>query len=236
TIYVTHDQVEAMTMGTRIAVMRKGILQQQGSPADLYGAPVNLFVASFIGSPPMNLFKARLVADNGLHWVIGNDKHRVPDEIVDAVPGLADFVGTELGVGVRPEHVLPIDGPAAGIAGTITLVENLGGSQLLHMEIVAEPVITDEVREIAADTDSAVLQTLEAEAGQQRVAIVARAATQPVYRAGDTVQLTVVNDQVHFFDLDSGKALQKNDNGRDIRGAELSQHRAEAIGNEGETR
>ena len=215
TIYVTHDQVEAMTMGTRIAVMRKGVLQQLGTPAELYDAPANVFVASFIGSPPMNLFKARLVIDDGLHWVVGDTKHRLRDShLTRDHPRLADYAGKELAVGVRPEHVSPT-GPAddRGLGATITLVENLGAGQLLHMEIDAEPVLTDEVREIAADTDSAVLQRLEAEAARRRVPIVARAPANAIHQAGDTVRVAIDLEHVHLFDLETGAALHGGDAG-----------------------
>ena len=103
TIFVTHDQVEAMTMGDRIVVMRKGVLQQQGPPELLYHEPVNLFVAEFIGSPAMNLFQARF---DGESVFLGEQSVPLPARVFGERPGLAGYRGRELAVGVRPEHLI----------------------------------------------------------------------------------------------------------------------------------
>src|SRR5689334_5730439 len=107
TIYVTHDQVEAMTMGDQIAVMRNGILQQTGDPQRVYDRPANLFVASFIGSPPMNLVQAQLDRGDAENLValVGDQELEVPGEIVAARPALERYVGQTVGLGIRPEHV-----------------------------------------------------------------------------------------------------------------------------------
>ena len=102
TIFVTHDQVEAMTMGDRIVVMRKGVLQQQGPPELLYDEPANLFVAEFIGSPAMNLFHGRLDGDA---IVLGSQRVTLPASVLSAKSSLAAYDGHELAVGIRPEHL-----------------------------------------------------------------------------------------------------------------------------------
>ena len=116
TIYVTHDQVEAMTMGDRVCVLRKGLLQQQGSPDTLYDQPANLFVASFIGSPAMNLVQARLErADGALSAVIGEQRLRVP-AAVTARARVEAYVGRELALGIRPEDPRTLRSPAMAAA------------------------------------------------------------------------------------------------------------------------
>src|SRR5205814_75496 len=107
TIYVTHDQVEAMTMGDRVAVLRKGELQQVGTPQRVYSRPANLFVASFIGSPAMNLVQARVeqVEGGSLRCRLGDEILSLPDELVAARPELRGWVGRAVGLGIRPEHL-----------------------------------------------------------------------------------------------------------------------------------
>ena len=118
TLYVTHDQVEAMTMGGRIAVMRRGELQQFGSPQELYDHPVNLFVASFLGSPSMNLLKAQVVAPNGrLAARIGDCEFDLPESFVHDAPALRAYEGREVALGFRPEHIRPRDGGSGTAAG-----------------------------------------------------------------------------------------------------------------------
>src|SRR3954454_4051353 len=139
TIYVTHDQVEAMTMGTRVAVMRKGVLQQVASPRDLYERPTNLFVASFIGSPSMNLVEARIDrGDGGLVCTIGDQALPIPDTVVDARPALGGYVGRTVALGMRPEHLgdaVLLNGArpdAARLRGRVLATELLGSELLVH--------------------------------------------------------------------------------------------------------
>src|SRR3954453_5184612 len=171
TIYVTHDQVEAMTMGTRVAVMRKGVLQQVASPRDLYERPTNLFVASFIGSPSMNLVEARIDrGDRGLVCTIGDQALPIPDTVVEARPALGGYVGRTVALGMRPEHLADavlLNGArpdAARLRGRVLATELLGSELLVHAEIDAPAVATAEVREVAADVDAAALGELEREA------------------------------------------------------------------------
>jgi multiple sugar transport system ATP-binding protein len=210
TIYVTHDQVEAMTMGDRIAIMRKGELQQQGPSKDLYDAPANLFVATFIGSPAMNLFRARIERDgDGLVGVVGDQRLALPAH-GDVTPGgLAAYVDRDVALGVRPEHLSRAahDGPVT-LGGRVRLVETLGAEQLVHVDVTADPVLTDAVLEVASDTDASVAHTLRQEAASHTVAAVASFAGRTELDVDGPIELAVDVDQLHFFDLESGNAIR----------------------------
>jgi multiple sugar transport system ATP-binding protein len=211
TIYVTHDQVEAMTMGTRIAVMRKGVLQQQGPPQELYDRPANLFVATFIGSPGMNLFKAE-IKENGNGWcaAIGDQQLALPSSTLARHATLAGYQGRPVVVGVRPEHFHDSSRAEEGcprLRGQVKLVEALGSERLVHLDLPGEIVLTDEVLEIARDIDSAMVQTLEYEASEHLVPVVARFDARSRTTAGETTDLAVEPDYIHFFDLESGNAI-----------------------------
>jgi multiple sugar transport system ATP-binding protein len=209
TIYVTHDQVEAMTMGDRVAVIRSGALQQTGEPQSVFDRPVNLFVASFIGSPPMNLVQAGLEAENGSLAVrIGDQQVGIPDEAVAAKPGLRRYVGRTLGLGIRPEHLREADsGDRPRLRGTVRATEALGSELLVHFEIPAEPVLTEEVREVAGDVDAAELERLESEASERRSVLIARLETEQRPRVDGTIEVGVDTRRLHFFDLESGLAI-----------------------------
>ncbi len=211
TIYVTHDQVEAMTMGDRVAVLRKGVLQQTDEPQVLYDRPVNLFVASFIGSPSMNLLQASLERRNGsLTARIGPQELAVPSEVAAARPGLAAYEGKTVGIGIRPEHVEDASiGPseAPRLRGTVLVMEALGSERLAHLELDARPVVTEEVLEIAADTDAAVAADLQSGSRGERAAFVARFDAASTARGGQEVEMTVKPELLQFFDLDTGQAI-----------------------------
>jgi multiple sugar transport system ATP-binding protein len=210
TVYVTHDQVEAMTMGNRIAVMRKGVLQQHGPSQELYDRPTNLFVATFIGSPAMNLLKARLAQDTAGPVCILADGQRLalPERLVAAVAG---YQGRDVALGIRPEDVTDRTdiGARSTLQGRVTLVESLGAERLVHLTVTAEPVLTDEVLEVAEDIDAAALQTLQAEAQEHTVQVVGRVeGVAAIPSPGDSVALNVRTERVHLFDLDSGAAIR----------------------------
>src|SRR5262249_12520987 len=143
TIYVTHDQIEAMTMGTRIAVMRGGLLQQQGPPQTLYDEPDNLFVAAFVGSPGMNLLRARIERNgNGLECALGEQRLAING----TAAALAAYVGANVAVGVRPEHLGDPAGSAAQrprLHGRVKFVELLGAERLVQIELDATLVVAD---------------------------------------------------------------------------------------------
>jgi multiple sugar transport system ATP-binding protein len=211
TIYVTHDQVEAMTMGDRVAVLRKGMLQQTDEPQVLYDRPVNLFVASFIGSPSMNLLQALLEGRNGsLAARIGPQELSVPAEVAAARPGLAAYEGKTVGIGIRPEHVEDASigpGGAPRLRGKVLVMEALGSERLAHLELDARPVVTEEVLEIAADADAAVAADLQSGSRVERAAFVARFDAASTARGGQEVEMTVKPERLQFFDLDTGQAI-----------------------------
>jgi multiple sugar transport system ATP-binding protein len=208
TIYVTHDQVEAMTMGDRIAVMRKGELQQVGNPQDLYDRPVNLFVGGFIGSPAMNMLEGRLVrSDGGLAVEMGDQRLALGEEALSARPALEAYEGRTIIVGVRPEHVedaaLLTDTPAdRRLRGTVELTEALGSEIVAHIGVEAKPALTEDVRELALDVG----EDLEDEA-EATTTLVGRIGANSSLRQGDTAELAVDTNALHFFDLETGAGV-----------------------------
>src|SRR3954470_19357992 len=144
TVYVTHDQVEAMTMGHRVAVMRDGELHQVDTPQRLYDAPANLFVASFVGSPPMNLFEADVDKD-GARLLFG------PTQLDLGGRSLPELAGRRIAVGIRPEEVREASGwDGARVRGRVLLVEALGAEQLVHIEVAATPLERSDLVDAAA--------------------------------------------------------------------------------------
>ncbi len=219
TIYVTHDQVEAMTMGDRVAVLRAGELQQVAHPETLYDQPDNTFVAAFTGSPSMNLVEGTLErggADDGdaLSVVIGRQRLQLPPQLLASRPALAAHVGRGVTVGIRAEAMDDAalarhdDGPLGVLEGTVVRREALGAELLVHTEIEARPVLTDDVRQVAADSDDAVVDELERQVAAGRATLVARFDTRSEVRAGDTVKLAVRTEELHFFEADSGLAVR----------------------------
>jgi multiple sugar transport system ATP-binding protein len=212
TIYVTHDQVEAMTMGDRVAVLRRGALQQADPPQRLYEDPANLFVASFIGSPEMNIVEARLERIDGeLVCALAGQTIAVPPETARARPELAGYVGRTIGLGIRPEQLRQAsveDGSDGGVLrGRIVTTELLGSEVLAHIEIEAPPVVTQEVRDVLADVDRTRVAEVEAEARSNRTVVVGRFATGFSAHAGDDVEMRVDTRRLYFFDLDSESAI-----------------------------
>jgi multiple sugar transport system ATP-binding protein len=209
TIYVTHDQVEAMTMGTRIAVMRKGVLQQGGSPETIYGQPVNLFVAAFIGSPGMNFVCAALSRRDGdLVLGVGSQELVLPAATLHDRPALLEHRSGSIAVGIRPEHLFvpPVDhGPM--LKATVERSEMLGAERLLHVSLAAKPVMTDEMVEAAEDVDATAVSLLQDKSGAEKVTLIARIDPSILPQPGSAVELGVRLDRLHFFDLDTGNAV-----------------------------
>ena len=215
TIYVTHDQIEAMTMGDRVAVLRKGALQQCDAPQVLYEHPVNLFVASFIGSPAMNLVQAQVEQDGeGLACVIGSQRLRLPRALLARLPALRAYVGQTVALGARPEHLQDAAfagsaGEGAGVLrGRVVTTELLGSEVLAHVEVGAAPVVTQEVLEVAGDTDRALAEDLRSDASEHRTTFVCRFPIETAVRAGDEALVSVVTDKLQFFDLQTEAALR----------------------------
>jgi multiple sugar transport system ATP-binding protein len=209
TIYVTHDQVEAMTMGDRVAVMRKGRLQQVASPQDLYDHPVNLFVGGFIGSPSMNLIEATLERMNGgLCMAVGDQKLPLGDEVLTTRPALKSFEGKLVVLGIRPESLedaaLAPDAPAdRRLKGKVELTEALGSEIVAHIRIGARPAITDEVRELAEDIGDAALDSEEA----SETTVVARFGARSKIQKGEMTEAVVDTTALHFFDPSTGAGI-----------------------------
>ena len=213
TIYVTHDQVEAMTMGDRVAVIRKGELQQIDAPETLYEEPANLFVAGFIGSPAMNLFEATLERDDGgLVAQLGSQRLPVPDDVLHKRPGLRAYEGRSVVLGIRPEEMedasLVADAPAdRRLRATVGLREALGSDVVIHFDLDARPAITEDVKELAVDVGSEALEKVERTADSRGVEVLARLSPRTTVRSGDTVELAVDTHRLHYFDLDDGTAI-----------------------------
>jgi multiple sugar transport system ATP-binding protein len=213
TIYVTHDQVEAMTMGDRVAVMRKGLLQQVAPPQELYDHPDNLFVGGFIGSPAMNLVEAGLERSNGaLSVTFGDQRLALGDEVLSARPGLKAFEGKEVVLGIRPEHLedasLARDTAAEKrIRGEVELTEALGSELMVHFKVNAPPALTEDIKELAADVGEDVVAELEEASAEQQTMMVGRFSVESRVREGETSEVAVDTRALHFFDPDSGQGI-----------------------------
>jgi multiple sugar transport system ATP-binding protein len=218
TIYVTHDQVEAMTMGDRVAVMRKGELQQVAAPQDLYDHPVNLFVGGFIGSPAMNLVEANLEASNGtLSAVAGGQRLALRPEVLDKRPALKAFEGKEIVLGIRPEDLE--DGSLASdvpddhrVRGKVELTEALGSEVMVHFQVDARPAITEDVRELAEDVGDERAVTDSDEAAH--TTMVGRFSPRSKVKEGETVEVAVDTTSLHFFDPETGLGIYDTDPGK----------------------
>jgi multiple sugar transport system ATP-binding protein len=211
TIYVTHDQVEAMTMGDRVAVMRKGELQQVAPPQELYDRPVNLFVGGFIGSPAMNLLEATIErANGGMQAVLGSQRLVIDDEVVSARPLLKEYEGKTVVLGIRPEQLedaeIARESPAdRRIRGEVELREALGSELMVHFSIDAPPALTQDVKELAEDagTPAEELDTGE----RSRAVVVGRFGPDSKIQHGSTAEVAVDTRGLHFFDTDTGMAI-----------------------------
>jgi multiple sugar transport system ATP-binding protein len=213
TIYVTHDQVEAMTMGDRVAVMRKGRLQQVADPQTLYDHPVNIFVGGFIGSPAMNMIEATLERRNGgLAAKVGEQEIPITSEEVAQRPGLARYVDRDVVLGVRPEDLEDAalaPESRARLRGTTELTEALGSEIVVHFEIPAKHAVTDEVRELAEDVgDEARVDQL---AEENTATLVGRFGPRSRVREGDKVEVAVDTRALHFFDPETGLGIYEED-------------------------
>ena len=211
TIYVTHDQIEAMTMGDRVAVMRKGELQQVDDPQTLYDRPVNLFVGGFIGSPAMNLLDATIEQSNGdLRAKIGKQVVSLGAETLELRPGLKAYAGKPVIIGIRPEDLEDaalVTGapPDRTLQGRLELREALGSEVMAHFAIEAAHAETDEMRELAEDVgggDGPQIGVQENEA-----IVVGRFGARSRVAAGEAVTAVVDTRALHFFDPGTGNGI-----------------------------
>ncbi|MHB1242261.1 MAG: ABC transporter ATP-binding protein [Gaiellaceae bacterium] len=210
TIYVTHDQVEAMTMGDRVAVMRKGELQQVAPPQELYDQPDNLFVAGFIGSPAMNMIEASLErANGGLAVTLGSQKIGLGDETLSRRPALRSYEGKPVILGIRPEDLedaaLETDTPTdRRLQGKVELREALGAEIMVHFRTDARPAVTDETRELQKDVGAPDTPALSEGDG---ATMVGRFGARSTIREGDAVEVAVDTRALHFFDPATGLGI-----------------------------
>ena len=196
TVYVTHDQIEAMTMGDRVAVMSRGYLQQVATPQHLYDFPDNLFVAAFIGSPQMNLLRGTYTAgQGGGRLTMGSQSLNVPESVLAARPSLAGYDGREVAVGIRPEHLedVAIAPGTELLTGTTEVREGLGSEVILHVRTDAPSINT---------------AALGADAEHAAQVILARLDPATTLHPGDTATLSVDTRRLHLFDIESGLAVR----------------------------
>jgi multiple sugar transport system ATP-binding protein len=208
TVYVTHDQVEAMTLGDRVCVLREGILQQVDTPQNLFDNPVNLFVAGFIGSPAMNFVNAELVRDGaGARVKFAGYELPVPAEVFTNKPGLEDYVGQTLILGIRPS-----DFEDSGHSGkdwpTMTadagVTEELGSEINVIFAIDAPPVEHKDTADLAQDNDD---DDAAIPLADNKALWTARVNARSHVRPGQTLELAVDTTRLHFFDPESGLAV-----------------------------
>jgi multiple sugar transport system ATP-binding protein len=210
TVYVTHDQVEAMTMGDRVAVLRKGVLQQVAPPEELYHRPRNMFVAGFIGSPAMNMLEATVSRGNGATSIAAGEMLiELSQKKLAAHPALVAYEGRTIVLGIRPEGLsdpAPPGGEGAPcFSARVELREALGPEVLMYFSVRAPAAVTDEVRELAQDAGDD--RAIEHLGSLERMTLAGRFSPQSRVREGDTIQVTIDEDTLHFFDPSTGSAI-----------------------------
>ena len=215
TIYVTHDQTEAMTMGDRVAVMRDGFLQQVAAPKELYDRPSNLFVAEFIGSPAMNVVLAELEQRDGRAWVIfGDQRLQLEGDTLDRVDGLRSYHGRKIVVGIRPEDMedAAVDRdshPDRTLRVTCDIREDLGSEVYVHFNVEADPVATADVIDalVVENADDEEAHLAAQRARGDGVTFVARLDRATVAREREPLEIGVDVSRLHFFDPDTGARI-----------------------------
>jgi multiple sugar transport system ATP-binding protein len=219
TIYVTHDQVEAMTLGQRVAVMRRGQLQQIAPPQELYDRPTNLFVAGFIGSPAMNFVQGAFDRTDGQLVVdFGVERLRIDGDERARHEGLDDLVGRKVIVGIRPEHLedaaLATDVPEdRRLVGLVRLKEALGSEMVVHFQIEAAPAVLPELKELTEDFDETTLlkdiDSLDQHRQIRRTALVGRFNVATQVREDEKAQISVSPGALRFFSAETGEAISR---------------------------
>ena len=212
TIFVTHDQTEAMTMGDRVAVLKKGYLQQVDTPETLYEHPANLFVAGFIGSPAMNIVEATIERqDRAVVARFGSNRLELDPDLVARRPAIEAYDGRRVVLGMRPEHLederfAPDASDGRRLRVKIDLREALGSEVLAHFTVDAPPVLTDDTRELAREQETA--EALEEKAEERLSNFVAKLDPRTDVRPGDTADIVVDTSRVHLFDPEDGHRIE----------------------------
>ena len=211
TIYVTHDQTEAMTMGDRVAVLKQGHLQQVDAPQVLYDRPANIFVAGFIGSPAMNLVDAALDRDGDrLVATFGSTALELDGAVLDRRPALRRHEGRRVVIGIRPEDLQDASvatgaPPGRRLSADVDLLEALGSEVLAHVTVEAPPVVTEDTKELVRDLGGS--DDLEERAQRGSSRFVARLDPRTSATRGRPLEMVVDVEHMHFFDLDDGTAI-----------------------------
>jgi len=201
TVYVTHDQIEAMTMGDRVAVLKDGYLQQVDTPQHLYDHPVNVFVGAFIGSPSMNLYEGRVdFGDDGGTITLGSRSVALAPKSLEIVPALRNYDGRSVIIGIRPEDfedaALAQDvPPSQRISARVTLLESLGSEVMVHFRLDAPTV------------DSGDPDAVEEKGGEAAANAVGRFSPRTTARMGDQIEIAVTAENLHFFDPVTREAI-----------------------------
>jgi multiple sugar transport system ATP-binding protein len=205
TLYVTHDQVEAMTMGDRVAVIRKGTLQQVDTPRALYDHPVNIFVGGFIGSPAMNFVYGTLQGEgDAVYASFGGQRLRIAPELLAHRPGLTEYAGKDIVIGLRPEiffNAEPTTPDDQSLPATVVIIEQLGSEAYVHFDVEVPPVVTPDIQELLADQgqDPSVLGDL--------TKFTAKVDPDRAPKMDDQIRLSVDTTKLHFFDRATGGAI-----------------------------
>jgi multiple sugar transport system ATP-binding protein len=215
TLYVTHDQTEAMTMGDRVAVMRDGRLQQVDSPQRLYDHPVNLFVAGFIGSPAMNLVHSQLTErDGGLYADFGPASLRIPESVLAARPSLRGYAGKPLIAGLRPEDIedaaFAPSANGSSLEVDVALAEAMGAELIAHFAVDARPLVGASMRAVhgadAGPEDAAGLTLLAADSAGEAM-ITARLSPRSSAHTGGKLRVALDAERLHFFDPETEHSI-----------------------------
>ena len=215
TIYVTHDQTEAMTMGDRVAVMRNGFLQQVATPKELYDRPHNLFVAEFIGSPAMNAVVAEFQRSDGEAWVsFGGQRLQVARRMLEENRELSSYDGRKVIVGIRPEdmedaEVVRESHPNRTLSVTCDIREDLGSEVYVHFNVPAEPITRSDVVEalVVENAEDQAAHIAAERARSSGVTFVARLERSTAARERTPLEIEVDVSRLHFFDPDTGSRI-----------------------------
>ena len=210
TLYVTHDQIEAMTMGDRVAVIKGGVLQQVGAPQFLYDNPTNIFVAGFIGSPPMNLGVGRIIRlGDGLGARFGDATLALHPAVVEDHPALANWVDRDIAIGVRSEDMEDaalVRGGApenSTLDATVSLTEALGSEIVVHFDLDVSKVVTEDTQLLEKDSGAS-----DTGLHTEHNRFVASFGPRSRVRINDKIQVVVDTERLHFFDPATGLAVR----------------------------
>jgi len=213
TVYVTHDQIEAMTMGDRVTVIKKGELQQVGTPTELFEHPNNLFVAGFIGSPSMNFATSSVAeSDGGLVVNLGDQKLKIGEKDVANRPALRKYVGKEIVLGIRPQDFEDPEyaqgsGEGTRLKANIDLIEAVGTETMVHFRVNAPLAVTDDMKELAADLGGDEIAQLERKAKEGKNEFTGVLDPRSRLRKNEDVELAVDTSRLHFFDPETSQGI-----------------------------